>query len=197
MTGNSSEKVELAILDTEIQGIAIDSESKTITLKAVGTFEVAVSATDVSGNTSEEKVLIVVEDHTQPVLALSQTTFSITAGDTAPNYRSAASASDNVDGDLTASVSVDTSKVNLNYAGTYEVIYSVTDSSGNVTTQSATIIVAAKPQPASTTADSSTQVMITRTGSCYHTHKCGNGTYFWVSFSEAQSRGLRPCQKCY
>ena len=69
------------------------------------------------------------------------------------------------------------------------------------TNQTATVTVAAKPQPVAssnvTSGASDTQVMITKTGECYHTHKCGNGTYFWVSFSEAQSRGLRPCQKCY
>lgn len=40
-------------------------------------------------------------------------------------------------------------------------------------------------------------VLITRTGECYHTHKCGNGTYFEVTLKEAKARGLRPCKKCY
>ena len=40
-------------------------------------------------------------------------------------------------------------------------------------------------------------VMITRTGKKYHTHKCGNGTYFPATLSEALSKGLTPCEKCY
>lgn len=40
-------------------------------------------------------------------------------------------------------------------------------------------------------------VYITRTGSKYHTHKCGNGTYFPASLSKAQSQGLTPCSKCF
>lgn len=40
-------------------------------------------------------------------------------------------------------------------------------------------------------------VLITRTGSKYHTHKCGNGTYYQATLSEAQRRGLSPCSKCY
>lgn len=40
-------------------------------------------------------------------------------------------------------------------------------------------------------------VLITRTGSKYHTHKCGNGNYFSATLAEAQSRGLTPCSKCY
>ena len=40
-------------------------------------------------------------------------------------------------------------------------------------------------------------VYVTPTGSKYHTHKCGNGTYTPATLSEAQSRGLTPCSKCY
>jgi hypothetical protein len=40
-------------------------------------------------------------------------------------------------------------------------------------------------------------VMITKTGAKYHTHKCGNGTYFSVTLSEALSKGLTPCKKCF
>jgi uncharacterized protein YjdB len=40
-------------------------------------------------------------------------------------------------------------------------------------------------------------VYITRTGSKYHTHKCGNGTYYRSTLSIAKSRGLDPCKKCF
>lgn len=40
-------------------------------------------------------------------------------------------------------------------------------------------------------------VMVTATGSKYHTHKCGNGTYYDAPMSVALSRGLTPCSKCY
>nr|WP_237725435.1 hypothetical protein [Enterococcus lactis] len=40
-------------------------------------------------------------------------------------------------------------------------------------------------------------VYVTPTGSKYHTHKCGNGTYTPATLSEAQARGLTPCSKCY
>lgn len=201
VTDDSSDQIELSVINSDLDGVTIDEDNETVTLNVLGTVEITVSATDESGNVDEAKVSIVVEDHVQPVLSLSQTTFSLTVGDAAPNYVSVANASDNVEGDLTETISVDASKVNYNSPGTYEVIYAVSDSSGNVTYQTATVTVAARPQPASSSNETSgsggSQVMITRTGECYHTHKCGNGTYFWVSFSEAQSRGLRPCQKCY
>ena len=47
------------------------------------------------------------------------------------------------------------------------------------------------------TVQADTTVYITRTGSKYHTHKCGNGTYFTASRSSAISMGLTPCQKCF
>lgn len=40
-------------------------------------------------------------------------------------------------------------------------------------------------------------VLVTRTGSKYHNHKCGNGTYYEATLDEALARGLTPCEKCY
>ena len=40
-------------------------------------------------------------------------------------------------------------------------------------------------------------VYVTPTGSKYHTHKCGNGTYSPATLEEAQARGLTACAKCY
>ena len=54
---------------------------------------------------------------------------------------------------------------------------------------------------ASSSADSgvanSQTVLVPRTGSKYHTHKCGNGTYYEATLDEALARGLTPCEKCY
>ena len=47
------------------------------------------------------------------------------------------------------------------------------------------------------TAQADTTVYVTRTGARYHTHKCGNGTYYAASRSSAIARGLTPCQKCF
>jgi len=40
-------------------------------------------------------------------------------------------------------------------------------------------------------------VLITPTGSKYHNHKCGNGTYIESTMDQALSLGLEPCSKCY
>lgn len=62
----------------------------------------------------------------------------------------------------------------------------------------------AKAQPAKKSTQTASKkpsvgstVYITRTGKKYHTHKCGNGTFYQVSLSEAKSKGLTPCKKCF
>lgn len=55
----------------------------------------------------------------------------------------------------------------------------------------------ASSQSADTGIINSQTVLITRTGSKYHTHKCGNGTYYEATLDEALARGLTPCEKCY
>jgi uncharacterized protein YjdB len=47
------------------------------------------------------------------------------------------------------------------------------------------------------TVQAETTIYVTRTGSKYHTHKCGNGTYYASTRSAALARGLTPCQKCF
>lgn len=42
-----------------------------------------------------------------------------------------------------------------------------------------------------------TTVYVTPTGSKYHTHKCGRGTYYAASLSSALARGLTACKKCF
>lgn len=55
----------------------------------------------------------------------------------------------------------------------------------------------ASSQSADTGITNSQTVLITRTDSKYHTHKCGNGTYYEATLDEALARGLTPCEKCY
>lgn len=119
----------------------------------MGTYQIVATVVDSSENECTQSFDVVIKDTTAPTLSLTTSSFTLTEGDSAPNYAGIASASDNVDGNITSSSS--------------------NSNSG------------------------SGQVMITRTGECYHTHKCGNGTYFWVSLQEAKNRGLRACQKCY
>lgn len=160
----------------------------------VGKYQIKASVADKSNNVCTKSFNVIIKDETPPELTLSQSTFSVQVNASAPNYKSGVKAVDRIDGDVTSSIVVDDSAVNYSTAGTYSVIYKITDRSGNTTTKKATVTVNA---PVSVSTSSGTQVMITSTGSCYHNHKCGNGTYYWVSLDEALSRGLRACKKCY
>jgi M6 family metalloprotease-like protein len=72
-------------------------------------------------------------DTTPPVIALTgEDPQIITAGDTYTEL--GATASDNVDGDVSGSIAIDASAVNTTTAGDYTVTYDVSDSSGNTAT---------------------------------------------------------------
>ncbi len=42
-----------------------------------------------------------------------------------------------------------------------------------------------------------TTVYVTPTGSKYHTHKCGRGSFYTDSLENAKARGLTACSKCF
>lgn len=99
---------------------------------------VTVVLTDAAGNTAEyEAVLTVFVDNGHPQLA-GIAPLSVFLG-TEPDYLAGVTAMD--DRDLDLEIQVDKSQVDLNTAGVYEVIYSVTDAAGNTTTQTTTVTV--------------------------------------------------------
>ena len=170
-------EIAVSILSVNSSEITIDEVKQTIAVAAIGKVVIELSATDESGNTSVSDIPIVVQDTVKLVLSLNKKKFKITEGGDAPNFARVAVAKDNVDGDLTAVILVDDSKVDYASPGTYKITYSVKDSSGNKTTKKATLTVAekAKPKPkkekVEVSAPVESEIMITRTGGCYHTHK--------------------------
>ena len=104
-----------------------------------GTYTLTYRVTDSSGNTGEIKRTVRIADLTAPVIALKgeQSTYiKVGTTYTDPGF----TASDNIDGDLTAKVTVtgwvDTSKMGIN-----TITYQVTDSFGNTTTINRSIYV--------------------------------------------------------
>lgn len=83
---------------------------------------------------------VVVPDETAPVLS-GITDVAYTIGDDAPDYAAGITSNDGEDGDLTASISVDSSAVDLTTAGTYEVTITSTDAAGNVATRTYNVVV--------------------------------------------------------
>lgn len=104
------------------------SDGKAILFSTAGMHTVEIIAEDIHGNQCREPVQITVVDATPPTIQAKPVT--VCKGET-PDYTAAVTATDDVDGDLSASVIVDDSKVDLETAGTYQVTYKVVDQSGN------------------------------------------------------------------
>ncbi|KZZ58038.1 S-layer family protein, partial [Oleiphilus sp. HI0123] len=122
---------------------------------AAGTYTLNYNVSDSAGNNATTLTrTITVVDTTLPVLTLSGST--PTNHEQGTSYTDAgASASDTVDGDLTANILV-TGSVDANTAGSYILTYNVSDTAGNAATSiTRTVIVADTTAPAITIIGSS------------------------------------------
>lgn len=97
-----------------------------ITYTKSGDYDNTITVSDDNGNTTSVDIKISVID--APVInGISDKT--VTVGDTI-DYLSGVSASDGKGTDITGSIEVDSSKVDINTPGTYQITYKVTDSYG-------------------------------------------------------------------
>ena len=105
----------------------------TVNTNTAGTYTVTYSVSDAAGNSaSETRTVVVSADTVAPVITLlGSATVNLTVGDA---YNDAgATATDNIDGNLTSSIVVSGS-VNTNVAGNYTLTYNVNDAAGNAAT---------------------------------------------------------------
>ncbi len=108
--------------------------SLTTGVLAEGAYNLAATATDAAGNTSNPSVVILATiDTTIPVIALVGAN-PVTLNTSGAYSDAGATASDTLDGVLTGSIVVNASNVNVNAAGTYTVSYDVSDAAGNAAT---------------------------------------------------------------
>lgn len=117
--------------------IVIDSTD--VDLTTPGTYTVTYTVTDLSGNEAEVSITVTVVDLGAPTIT-GVHSFVFVFGDDAPNYLTGVTASDDVDGDLTSAIVVDSSAVNLAVAGVYTITYQVTDNAGNASAVYSTFI---------------------------------------------------------
>ena len=112
-----------------------------INYSTIGDQEVTIEATDGHGNkTSQKAILTIKEDKEGPVFS-GLSDLKVTKGSTA-DYKKGVTAKDDKDGDV--EFTVDSSSVNTDKAGTYNITYTATDKSGNTTTQNRKVIVSEK-----------------------------------------------------
>ena len=120
--------------DIELTGnIVIDSSA--VNINRVGDYSVTYDVTDTAGNAAEQKTRTVrFIDTGKPIITLTgdnPQTIHFGMAYTELN----ATATDLVDGDLTGSIVIDSSAVNINRVGDYSVTYDVTDTAGNAAEQ--------------------------------------------------------------
>jgi len=113
--------------------ILIDSSA--VVTSTPGNYTVTYDVTDSEGNAAPQAVRdIIVQDTAAPIITLAGANPQIIeAGDTYTEL--GASAFDDEDGDITASIVTDSSAVVTSTPGNYIVTYDVTDSEGNAATQ--------------------------------------------------------------
>lgn len=95
-----------------------------------GTFTVTYDVVDTAGNAAPQVTrTVVVTDQTRPVITITGGTVNLAAGTpyTEPGFL----ATDNIDGNLTSSVVVNSTVPTPTVPGTYTIRYSVSDSAGN------------------------------------------------------------------
>lgn len=97
-----------------------------ITYSKSGDYDNTITVTDDAGNTSDIDIKISVID-APSINGISDKT--VTVGDTI-DYLSGITATDGKGTDITGSIEVDSSKVDINTPGTYQITYKVTDSYG-------------------------------------------------------------------
>ena len=119
-------------------------EGEIDTKKLDGTQPIKVTATDASGNKTENTYDVTVADIAAPAITLKSTDINVKNGGSFDAKSNIASAIDNLDGDVTSKVNVSGS-VNTSKAGSYTVNYTVTDNAGNTANTSAKVTVAAAP----------------------------------------------------
>lgn len=104
----------------------------TVNTSLGGTYVVTYNVSDAGGNAAAEvtRTVNVIPDTTAPVITrIGAANISLQLGDSYSDQ--GATASDNIDGDLTSSIVVGGDAVNTNVVGSYTITYNVSDAAGN------------------------------------------------------------------
>lgn len=131
-------------LDGDITG-SIVIGGDTVNTAVAGVYVVTYNVSDAAGNAAAEvtRTVNVNADTTPPVITLvGASTINLFVGDTYTEQ--GATATDNIDGDLTSSIVIGGS-VNTNAAGSYQVTYNVSDAAGNAASEVIRTVNVAEP----------------------------------------------------
>ncbi len=102
-----------------------------VSFSDIGKYVLTVTAADESGNRTSETVEATIIDKVKPELSGIEETIKLSEYDKKVDFLENVTASDEIDGDLTEAISVDSSAVKYGVPGTYVIKYIVSDQSGN------------------------------------------------------------------
>ena len=132
MDSNQKLKIENFISKaTDASGTVTLSYKETPDHTKEGNYNVTIIATDANGNTTTGKTTLKVSYDTTPPVFSGVSAMTVKSG-SSPNYEKGVKAKDSRDGNV--KFTYDASRVNTGKTGTYYVIYTATDSSGNKAT---------------------------------------------------------------
>ena len=129
-------------MDDRDMALEIRVDTSKVDLNAIGTYDLTYSVTDAAGNTTTSATTVTVTDDNTPPTILGVHNISLYLGSTA-SYRSGVEVRD--DKDSSPKLEVDSSKVDLSTPGTYPLVYTARDMTGNETRMEVTVTVAEKP----------------------------------------------------
>ena len=120
------------------------TSSGTVNTSLAGTYTIEYSVSDTAGNSASVTRTVIINippDITAPVITLTgSSTINLNLGATFTDP--GATATDNVNGNITSSITA-AGSVNPSTAGTYTIVYSVSDTAGNSASVTRTVVVAA------------------------------------------------------
>lgn len=129
-------------MDDRDVALEITVDSSKVDLNAVGTYDITYSVTDAAGNTTTvPSTVTVTDDNTAPTIQ-GVHDISLYLG-SAVSYRSGVVVTD--DKDPSPKLDIDSSQVDLSNPGTYPLVYTARDMTGNETRLEVTVTVAEKP----------------------------------------------------
>jgi len=144
ITLNGSPTINMNLFSTYIEqgAIAIDNIdgdltdsitiSGSVNTNSPGTYFITYDVSDASGNTADTviRTVNIIQDTTAPLIVLNgASVINLEQGDTYTEQ--GATALDDVDGDITSSITIGGDNINTSVVGSYDVIYSVSDAAGN------------------------------------------------------------------
>ena len=128
--------------DNAVGTLLSDELTDNVLYDTIGTYTVTVQVTDGEGNASSQTFNVEVVSQPNPILSLIGNETVFENGSTTPDFTTYITAFDAVDGAITITAAmVDETNVDMNTVGTFDVVYTVTDSDSNTSTVTITFAI--------------------------------------------------------